>query len=39
MIRPATLNDAPEIARVHVASWRSTYQGLLPDDFLEIHAS
>ncbi len=35
MIRPATLSDAPEIARVHVASWRSTYHGLLPDDFLE----
>lgn len=34
MIRPATLNDAPAIARVHVSSWRSTYQGLLPDDFL-----
>src|SRR5260370_39710674 len=34
MIRQATLNDASEIARVHVASWRSTYRGLLPDDFL-----
>ena len=34
MIRPATLNDAPAIASVHVASWRSTYRGLLPDDFL-----
>ncbi|HSS94402.1 MAG TPA: GNAT family N-acetyltransferase [Candidatus Dormibacteraeota bacterium] len=34
MIRPATLTDAPAIAGVHVSSWRSTYQGLLPDDFL-----
>jgi len=34
MIRAATVLDAPEIARVHVASWRTTYEGLLPDDFL-----
>jgi len=34
MIRVATILDAPEIARVHVASWRTTYQGLLPDDYL-----
>jgi ribosomal protein S18 acetylase RimI-like enzyme len=35
MIRSATIDDAPAIARVHVASWLSTYRGLLPDDFLE----
>ena len=34
MIRAAELNDAAEIARVHVAAWRSTYRGLLADDFL-----
>src|SRR5712671_4158526 len=34
MIRPATKDDAAEIARVHVATWRSAYRGLLPDDFL-----
>src|SRR5713101_1415528 len=34
MVRPATLDDAAAIARVHVASWRSTYRGLLPADFL-----
>ena len=34
MIRAAGIDDAPAIARVHVASWRSTYRGLLPDDFL-----
>jgi GNAT superfamily N-acetyltransferase len=34
MIRPATLTDASAIARVHVSSWRSSYEGLLPDDFL-----
>lgn len=35
MIRSATVGDAKAIARVHVASWLSTYRGLLPDDFLE----
>ncbi|MDQ2923733.1 MAG: GNAT family N-acetyltransferase [Candidatus Dormibacteraeota bacterium] len=34
MIRPATLEDAEEIARVHVATWRSAYRDLLPGDFL-----
>jgi ribosomal protein S18 acetylase RimI-like enzyme len=34
MIRPATLEDVPAIARVHVASWQSTYRGMLPDEFL-----
>jgi len=33
--RPATIDDAPAIARVHVASWRSTYRTLLPGDFLD----
>jgi L-amino acid N-acyltransferase YncA len=35
VIRPATPADAPAIARVHVVSWRETYAGLMPDDFLE----
>jgi ribosomal protein S18 acetylase RimI-like enzyme len=34
MVRPAALDDAAAIARVHVASWRTTYRGLLTDDFL-----
>src|ERR1700682_3874740 len=34
MVRPATLNDAKAIPRVNVATWRSAYRGLLPDDFL-----
>lgn len=34
MVRRATLEDAAEIARVHVASWRTTYRGMLPNDFL-----
>jgi GNAT superfamily N-acetyltransferase len=35
MTRAATIDDAPAIARVHVASWRSTYRTLLPGDFLD----
>ena len=35
MVRPATVDDALEIARVHVASWRSAYKELLPGDFLD----
>jgi ribosomal protein S18 acetylase RimI-like enzyme len=34
MIRPAKVEDSPAIARVHVASWQSTYRGMLPDEFL-----
>jgi ribosomal protein S18 acetylase RimI-like enzyme len=33
-IRPATLEDVPGIARVHVASWRTTYVGIMPDELL-----
>ncbi len=28
--RPATPQDAAELARIHAASWRETYPGLLP---------
>lgn len=34
MIRQATIEDAPRIAEIHVDSWRSTYRGIVPDDFL-----
>jgi ribosomal protein S18 acetylase RimI-like enzyme len=34
MVRPAERKDSAAIARVHVASWRTSYRGLLPDDFL-----
>jgi ribosomal protein S18 acetylase RimI-like enzyme len=34
MVRPAAIEDAAEIARVHVATWRSAYRDLIPDDFL-----
>ena len=33
-IRTAKLTDAAGIARVHVESWRTTYKGIIPDDFL-----
>jgi ribosomal protein S18 acetylase RimI-like enzyme len=35
LVRPAEVEDAAAIAAVHVATWRSTYRGLLPDDFLD----
>jgi GNAT superfamily N-acetyltransferase len=34
VIRPATLDDARAVARVHVRSWRGAYTGLLPGDLL-----
>ncbi|MBN8209120.1 GNAT family N-acetyltransferase [Bacillus sp. NTK071] len=33
-IRKAVVEDASEIANVHVNSWRTTYQRLIPDDYL-----
>jgi GNAT superfamily N-acetyltransferase len=35
LVRPAVIGDAAAIARVHVATWRSAYRGLLPDAFLD----
>jgi len=34
MIRQATIEDAPRIAEIHVASWRATYRGIVPDSWL-----
>jgi ribosomal protein S18 acetylase RimI-like enzyme len=34
-IRPACVDDAIGIARVHVDSWRATYKGLMPDTILD----
>ena len=34
IIREATHADIPAIARLHVDSWRTTYKGILPDEFL-----
>ncbi len=33
-IRTAQLSDAFEIANVHIASWRSAYKGILPNEYL-----
>jgi hypothetical protein len=33
-IRTAQVTDAAAIAAVHVDSWRTTYQGIVPGDFL-----
>ncbi|MDN3519132.1 GNAT family N-acetyltransferase [Aquisalimonas lutea] len=33
--RIADTRDAADIARVHVASWRAAYRGILPDDLLD----
>lgn len=32
--RPACVEDAPAIARVHVDTWRTTYEGIVPDEHL-----
>jgi GNAT superfamily N-acetyltransferase len=34
IIRPAQSEDAAGIAAVQVASWRTTYRGIVPDDYL-----
>jgi L-amino acid N-acyltransferase YncA len=34
VIRKAQIEDIPAIAKVHIASWQSTYAGLLADEFL-----
>jgi hypothetical protein len=34
IIREAELYDAAAIAIVHVDSWRSTYRGIIPEDYL-----
>jgi ribosomal protein S18 acetylase RimI-like enzyme len=34
VVRQAEVGDAPAIAHVHVAAWRTSYRGLLADDFL-----
>ena len=34
IIRRARVEDAAAIAEVHVETWRTTYAGMLPDNFL-----
>ncbi|MFQ5971451.1 MAG: GNAT family N-acetyltransferase [Alphaproteobacteria bacterium] len=33
-VRPANAEDATSIARVHVDTWRATYAGVVPDEYL-----
>ena len=35
LVRRAEPQDAPAVARVHVASWRQAYGGLLPQEYLD----
>lgn len=35
IIRQAQIADAPQIARVHIASWQEAYAGIVPDDVLD----
>jgi ribosomal protein S18 acetylase RimI-like enzyme len=33
-VRPAQIRDAPAIAKVHVDTWRTTYHGIVTDEYL-----
>ncbi|HYZ93018.1 MAG TPA: GNAT family N-acetyltransferase [Actinomycetota bacterium] len=35
MIRPATVDDAYGIARVHVTTWQDAYRGIVPNEYLD----
>ena len=34
VVRPAVLDDADQLARIHVDTWRATYTGLVPDTMI-----
>lgn len=34
-IRPARVVDAVAIARIQISSWRATYEGIVPDSYLD----
>ena len=34
IIREATHNDIPALAKVHVDTWRTAYRGIMPDEYL-----
>lgn len=34
-VRPATVGDAFDVARIHVETWRQAYKGIVPDAYLE----
>ena len=35
LIRKASIDDASQIAHIHIASWAETYQGLMPKAYIE----
>lgn len=35
LIRPAQLDDAEDLARVHIQAWQETYRGIMPDAMLD----
>jgi len=35
IVRPARIEDAAQIATVHVKAWQETYRGLMPDSVLD----
>jgi ribosomal protein S18 acetylase RimI-like enzyme len=35
LIRPATVDDVPAMARLHIDSWRETYVGIVPQSYLD----
>ena len=35
MIRPATIQDAESIAKIHIDAWKFAYSGIVPDAYLE----
>lgn len=34
MLRRTTIDDAGELGAIHIASWKETYAGILPEDML-----
>lgn len=34
-IRTAELQDLEKVSKIHAASWKTVYRGILPDDFLD----
>jgi GNAT superfamily N-acetyltransferase len=38
LIREATVDEAPTIAKLHASSWQATYRGIMPDHYLNNEA-
>ena len=34
-VQRATLDDVPDVARIHVRSWQRAYRGQMPDSVLD----